>query len=98
MSNGELHRMQVVIAGRSYPIRVHPSDTEVIKKIVDEINSKVRDYQSTYANKDKQDCLAMALLTYGVDLYRNDQSEEELSEDRLVQKIDQIEDFLSKYV
>ncbi len=98
MSQGDLHRMQVVIAGRSYPIRVHPSDTEVIKQIVDEINSKIREYQSTYTNKDKQDCLAMALLTYGVDLYRNDHSEDELSEDQLAQKIEEIEDFLSQYV
>ena len=66
----ELKGMQVNIAGRSYPIRVKEEDRESIRQIVDEINEKVKDFQLTYIHKDKQDCMAMALLTYAVDYHR----------------------------
>jgi cell division protein ZapA len=61
----------VVIAGRPYPLNVKEDDEAAIRKIVKEINEKVNRFQLTYTNKDKQDCLSMALLTYAVDLYRS---------------------------
>lgn len=61
----------VVIAGRPYPLKVKEDDEAAIRKIVKEINEKVNRFQLTYTNKDKQDCLSMALLTYAVDLYRS---------------------------
>ena len=39
-------------------------------EIVKELNEKVNRFQLTYTNKDKQDCLAMSLLTYAVDLHK----------------------------
>ena len=62
--------MQVMIAGRTYPLKVKEQDMDAIKHVVEEINEKVKDFQLTYINKDKQDCLAMALLTYAVELHK----------------------------
>ena len=70
----ELISMSVMIAGRSYPLKVKDSDVDSIQLVVDELNEKVNDFQLTYINKDKQDCLAMALLTYAVDLQKTRQS------------------------
>jgi len=61
----------VVIASRPYPLKVKEDDEVAIRKIIKEINEKVNHFQLTYTNKDKQDCLSMALLTYAVDLYRS---------------------------
>ena len=81
--------MQVVIAGRTYPLRVKSGDEDSIQQVVDSLNEKVRDFQLTYINKDVQDCLAMALLTYAVELQKQTQKEE--TSDDLVKKVDQLE-------
>lgn len=65
-----LKSMQVMIAGRTYPLKVKEQDMDAIKHVVEEINEKIKDFQLTYINKDKQDCLAMALLTYAVELHK----------------------------
>lgn len=64
----------VVIAGRPYPLKIKESDEPVIRKLIKEINDKVNRFQQTYANKDKQDCLAMALLTQSIELYKSQSS------------------------
>ncbi len=84
--------VQVMIAGRTYPLRVKQEDIESINKVVDDINEKVKDFQLTYINKDKQDCLAMALLTYAVDFYKIKFSD--TTPQQIVQKVDHLETLL----
>lgn len=61
----------VMISGRSYPLKISASDEPTIKKIVKEVNEKVNSFSTAYTKKDKQDCLAMVLLTYAVDLHKS---------------------------
>jgi len=63
-------RITVVIAGRPYSLKVKAEDEPVILRLTKEINVKIRQFQSTYTNKDKQDLLAMTLLNYSVDLHK----------------------------
>ncbi|MEM6320684.1 MAG: cell division protein ZapA [Bacteroidota bacterium] len=63
-------RITVIIAGRPYSMKVKAADEPVILRLVKELNDKIRQFQKTYTNKDKQDLLAMALLTYSVDLHK----------------------------
>lgn len=58
----------VLIAGRPYPLSVKSREEQLIRKTVKEINEKINEFQLTYKQRDKQDCLSMALLTYAVDL------------------------------
>ena len=76
MDNPEFSHITVVIAGRPYPLKVQAEDEAAIRKIVKEVNERVNTFQLTYTNKDKQDCLAMALLTYAVDLFKSAQRED----------------------
>ena len=62
--------MTVTIAGRPYPLKIKAVDEPVIRQIVKEINEKVNRFQLTYPNREKQDCLALALLAYAVDLHK----------------------------
>jgi len=39
-------------------------------RLTKEINDKVKQFQTTYKRKDKQDLLAMSLLTFAVDLHK----------------------------
>ena len=88
----QLKSMQVMIAGRTYPLKVKEQDMESIKQVVEEINDKIKDFQLTYINKDKQDCLAMALLTYAVELHKvkfNDATPQQIS-----RKVDHLENLI----
>ncbi len=70
MTDKEALNITVLIGGRPYPLKIKAGDEHTIRKIVKEINEKVNSFQLTYTQKDKQDCLAMALLTYAVDLQK----------------------------
>lgn len=88
MDSEEMKSITVLIASRPYPLRIKIEDEKRIKDIVKDINEKISDFQLTYTQKDKQDCLAMSLLTYAVDL----QKQQEQSEDSLIMKhLDRLE-------
>ena len=73
MEGQESKNITVIIAGRPYPLKIKAGDEPAIRKIVKEVNEKINRFQLTYTNKDKQDCLSMALLTYAVDLHKSKQ-------------------------
>ena len=71
MDTKQLVSTSVMIAGRNYSLKIQPSDEPVIKQIVKEVNEKISSFSTTYTKKDKQDCLAMVLLGYAVDLHKS---------------------------
>ena len=50
------------MAGRAYPLTVHPNEEENIRKAATEINESIARLRSSYPMTDKQDLLAMAAL------------------------------------
>ncbi|MEM7102225.1 MAG: cell division protein ZapA [Bacteroidota bacterium] len=95
MDSKESMNITVLIAGRPYPLKIKVSDEAVIRKIVKEINEKVNNFQLTYKQKDKQDCLAMALLTYAVDLQKANHSRMDAD---FSQKLDHLDQLLSSVI
>jgi len=59
--------IEVSIGGRKYPVKVTDEEEILVLDIVKEVNQKLRDFQTTYRTKDKQDHLSMALLTYALE-------------------------------
>ena len=96
MEGQDLKNITVVIAGRPYPLKVQERDEPSIRKIVDDINGKTNDFQLTYSNKDKQDCLAMAALTYAVENFKTQLSNVAVDDDVLVDKLKNVDDMLEK--
>jgi cell division protein ZapA len=89
----------VLIAGRPYPLKIKASDEASIRRIVKEINDKINRFQLQYTTKDKQDCLAMATLTYAVDSQKPEPqpnpSPAQLSEDpQLIARLTNLEALL----
>jgi cell division protein ZapA len=68
METVETKQITVTIAGRPYPLKISTRDESAIRKLVKEVNEKINRFQLNYVKRDKQDCLAMAILTYAVDL------------------------------
>ena len=64
----ESMNITVLIGGRPYSLSIKTREEQLIRKAVKDINDKVNEFQTTYKQRDKQDCLAMTLLTYAVDL------------------------------
>ncbi len=90
-----LKSMTVMIAGRSYPVKVDPGDEEQMEAIVREINEKFTDFQLTYLQKDQQDCLAMTLLTYAVDFHKLNENPRKLST-AVAAKVDSIQKMIDE--
>jgi cell division protein ZapA len=59
--------IEVMIAGRPFPLKVTEEEETLILQVTEEINEKVKNLQNTYLQKDKQDCLSMTLLTYALE-------------------------------
>lgn len=60
-----------MIEGRTYPLKVNEEDAVSMLKIVEEVNESLKSLHVSYPQKDRQDCMAMALLTYAVKLYES---------------------------
>lgn len=77
MNTEEVKSIQVMIGGRSYPLKIQARDENGILKVVDEVNAKIRQFQSKYTQLDKLDFLSMSLLTYAVEFYKIRESQED---------------------
>jgi cell division protein ZapA len=65
-----MNRIEANIAGRTIPLKVSEEEENIVRKAIEDINSRIRQYQSEYTQKDIQDCILMALLTYAVDMHK----------------------------
>ena len=55
-------KIKVSIAGRVYPLTIKREEEESIRKAAAKIEAIVKQFESNYAVKDKQDLLAMCAL------------------------------------
>lgn len=93
MAAKELKQISVFIAGRSYPLKVQDNEEQVIIDIAEKVNKRIREYQETYTNREKQDWVSMALLSYAIEKH---QLENLFSDTKLDQKLESLEAFLDE--
>ncbi|MEO6069194.1 MAG: cell division protein ZapA [Chitinophagaceae bacterium] len=60
----ELIPLNLLIADRTYRIRIDPKDEEVVRKTAKTINDKLIEFKTAFAGKDMQDYLAMVLIWF----------------------------------
>ena len=89
-------QLTVTIAGRPYPLKIKANDEPVIRRIVKEVNEKVNKFQLTYPNREKQDCLSMALLAYAVDLHKASSGPSAPASKELSEKLTHLEAILDE--
>ena len=56
-------KINVVVAGRSFPVKVTEEEEKSVRNIEKDINSQVQEFQKKYTDKDKLDLVIMVLLT-----------------------------------
>jgi cell division protein ZapA len=60
----ELIPINILIADRTYRVKVAPRDEEAVRKTLKIINDKILEFRTQFAGKDMQDFLAMVILWY----------------------------------
>lgn len=60
----ELIPITAQVGDRSYRIKVEPKDEDAVRRTLEQIDQKLREFKTNFAGKDMQDYLAMTLLWY----------------------------------
>jgi cell division protein ZapA (FtsZ GTPase activity inhibitor) len=94
MEGQETKHITVTIANRPYPLKIKAEDEGIIRKIAKEVNEKINRFQLSYTNKDKQDCMAMVVLTYAIDLQKTKQLLSSTQDTELSERLAQLDTFL----
>ena len=69
----ELIPANIVIADRSYRLKIEIKHEELLRKTAKLINDKIIEYRNDFAGKDTQDYIAMVLLWMATEQQRNQQ-------------------------
>src|SRR6476661_8203808 len=65
--NTETIPLNLLIADRTYRVRILPKDEEVVRKTVKTINDKIVEFKTAFAGKDMQDYIAMVLVWFATE-------------------------------
>ena len=57
-------KIKLSIADRVYPLTIDPAQEEGLRKATKEIEAMVKQFEQSYAVRDKQDVLAMCALQF----------------------------------
>jgi cell division protein ZapA len=63
----ELIPVNILIADRTYRLRIDPTDEEMVRKTAGLINDKITEFKNNLAGKDMQDYVAMVLLWFATE-------------------------------
>ncbi len=90
----QLIAASIVIADRSYRIKLQPGDEEVVRRTVKVINDKIIEYKTQFAGKDMQDYIAMVLIWLATE--KQVAGSAEIQQDVLTEKLSAIEKMLDQ--
>ena len=85
----DLIPLNIIIADRSYRIKIQPRDEEMVRKTVKTINEKIIEFKTQFAGKDMQDYIAMVLMWFSTE--QNVTLVNELEKDGLTARLTTIE-------
>jgi len=74
----EMIPVNILIADRTYRVKVAPKDEEAVRKTAAIINQKMGEFKGAYAGKDMQDYISMVLLWFATEQQQSGQNLYEL--------------------
>lgn len=87
----------MVIADRPYRLRVKPEEEEFVRLAAKTIKEKIKELQTMYEAKDKQDYLAMTALMYCVDIL-NQKANTDNERSDFEGKVKELDSILSEFL
>lgn len=61
----DVRRINITIAGRSYPLNVPSAEEETLRRVGKQIEAMIKDFEQNFNVRDKQDAIAMCALKLG---------------------------------
>lgn len=59
--------VNIIVADRSYRLKIEPEDEEMVRKTMKLINEKIIEFKTSFAGKDMQDYVSMVLLWFATE-------------------------------
>jgi hypothetical protein len=59
--------LNLMIADRTYRVKINPKDEEVVRRTAKTINDKLVEFKTAFAGKDMQDYIAMVLVWFATE-------------------------------
>lgn len=94
----EMLKIKVAVANRMYPLTIARKDEESVRKAAKNIEDLLKNLESNYAVRDKQDLVAMAALQFAIKALSMDGKttvDEQEAEQQLKQLEENIADLLN---
>lgn len=88
----ELIPVNIVIGDRTYRLRIHPKDEEILRKTVKTVSEKIIEFKTQFAGKDMQDYVAMVLIWFATE--QSATASQQLEEDNIAIQLETIETLL----
>jgi cell division protein ZapA len=92
----EMIPANIVIAERTYRLKIDPADEETIRKTVKLINEKIYEFKSSFAGKDMQDYVAMVFLWFATEQTKSSKDNYTIQETS--EKLSSLEAILDKTI
>ncbi len=86
--------INIVVADRSYRLRIQAEDEEMVRGTIKKLNEKIIDYKTNFAGKDMQDYVSMVLLWYATEQQKPLPAQ--IAQTGSEEKLTKIEDLLDK--
>jgi cell division protein ZapA len=90
-------KIKISIADRIYPLTVDANQEEGLRSASKKIDIMIKQFEQDYAVRDKQDVLAMCALQFASQVEQK-QLNKIMLEDTTKQKLEKLNDLLSKYL
>ena len=90
----DLIPVNILIADRSYRLKIESEDEEMVRLTVKTINEKIIEFKTNFAGKDMQDYVAMALLWYATEQQKP--TVQQVTNSESEQKLHKIEQLITK--
>ena len=90
-------KIKLSIADRVYPLTINPQQEEGLRKAAKKIEAMIKQFEQSYAVRDKQDVLAMCALQFAA---QTEQKDIDRSKDTLEaeDKLKSLNDLLQKHL
>jgi cell division protein ZapA (FtsZ GTPase activity inhibitor) len=85
--------INIVIADRTYRIRIAPGDEETVRSTVKVINEKLLEFKTQFAGKDMQDYVSMVILWFAT---QQKAAEQRPLSDNMEEKLTELEQLLDQ--
>src|SRR5438045_5927135 len=94
----ELNSVKVSIGNRTYPLRVSKEEEEKVQQAAQAINKRLKEFEDSYAVKEKQDLLAMCALQFATEAMGHHKQDKKGNQDEVGEQVEYLKLLIDEYL